>query len=336
MGGHCYLCEGSSLSPLLTGYDRRTARADDYTYFRCDQCGLLFLHTVPSDDEIRSFYTDNYSPHQNAPHKQRELKWINRLFVNWIYSTQSNQKPEIVRALLRPLSRFVMSGTLEPRGDCRLFDIGCGAGAELRKYRDLGWTVCGLDMSANACDACKSDGLRVHQGILDDDPFTGETFDVVVLNHVVEHFADPLNALRRAASYLSKDGLMSLITPNASATSLSVFGPTWYHLDAPRHLFLFNRKTIRLLGSRAGLVPVKISSMSSSRAWLESSRISKEIGRLLPKDIQERKKILDSFNRRRTETGKLIRRLVSPLSTLCAAVGRGDILKVEFRLDTKA
>ena len=41
--------------------------------------------------------------------------------------------------------------------------------------------------------------------------------------------------------------------PNAGSLQAALFGPRWFHLDLPRHLFHFTPRTLRALLERSGL-----------------------------------------------------------------------------------
>lgn len=71
------------------------------------------------------------------------------------------------------------------------------------------------------------------------------------MNHVIELVLDPVGVLTRVADFLAPGGRIVLATPNIRGIGFALYGSCWYHMDAPRHLFLFDTRTVRLLGGRA-------------------------------------------------------------------------------------
>ncbi|MNT33906.1 bifunctional 3-demethylubiquinone-9 3-methyltransferase/ 2-octaprenyl-6-hydroxy phenol methylase [compost metagenome] len=79
-----------------------------------------------------------------------------------------------------------------------------------------------------------------------------ERFDVVTMNHVLEHLHDPAAALRKAYDLLQPGGLLWLATPNLASSGHRVFAQDWLHLDPPRHLVLVEADALKQLLKRIG------------------------------------------------------------------------------------
>ena len=218
--------------------------------------------------------------------------------------------------------------TQRPRGANRLLDVGCGAGTRLEQYRRLGWKVCGIDISARAAEACRRKGLDVHHGTVFDAPYPKGAFDLVCLDHVIEHLLAPARVLGRVAEFLAPSGKIILTTPNSRGIGFLLYRSCWFHLDAPRHLFLFDPRTIRLLARQAGLVTRRVVTRSSPVTLCKSRHYATTQGCTLPGDLAARRAVLESSARSR-KPHRIYRRFVSPLTAFCALIGRGDILEAE-------
>lgn len=139
----------------------------------------------------------------------------------------------------------------------RLLDIGCGSGAYLARMRDVGWDVTGVEVDPVAAEVARDRGLKVFAGVEE----VPGTFDVVTLNHVIEHVPEPLQLLCDA---LERTGdTLLLRTPNAASLGHRLFKTRWYHLDPPRHLFVLTPKGLQRLVSR---LPVDVSMSTSNRS----------------------------------------------------------------------
>jgi hypothetical protein len=73
-----------------------------------------------------------------------------------------------------------------------------------------------------------------------------------MLHHVLEHVPDPRATLRAAHRLLRADGCCVVWTPLADGEPWARYGTDWYELDAPRHLFVFTRRSLASLAVEAG------------------------------------------------------------------------------------
>jgi SAM-dependent methyltransferase len=94
-------------------------------------------------------------------------------------------------------------------------------------------------------------------------------FDLVMFNHSLEHVHDPLAALRHAASVLRPDGRVLVRIPVADSDNAERYGPNWFALDAPRHLWLPTFDGLAALSRQAGLAITSRSddSPGTNEAW---------------------------------------------------------------------
>jgi len=99
----------------------------------------------------------------------------------------------------------------------RILDIGCGVGQYVRHLRDLPATVVGIDIDLKRV----REGARSGEGVpglivsvAEQLPFAAGTFDVVLLNEVIEHVQDDRAALEEALRVLSPGGHVVVYAPN--------------------------------------------------------------------------------------------------------------------------
>lgn len=125
--------------------------------------------------------------------------------------------------------RFLYTLQLVPPGDGKLLEIGAGpyfASLLLRRFTDyeMHYTnYFGPAFGEEASQTMVSPDERVRFDFHNVDveaqplPFPADTFDVVLLCEVLEHFiADPLQALRHIKHVLQPDGHLILTTPNVN------------------------------------------------------------------------------------------------------------------------
>ena len=106
---------------------------------------------------------------------------------------------------------------LAPLVPGRALDCGCGAGANARLLRALGWKVTGITLSPGererAAAHCERVLLADLEEALPDE--VGRGYDLVVLSHVLEHLRHPERLLGAVRRLLQPDGVVIVALPNA-------------------------------------------------------------------------------------------------------------------------
>jgi 2-polyprenyl-3-methyl-5-hydroxy-6-metoxy-1,4-benzoquinol methylase len=126
--------------------------------------------------------------------------------------------------------------------------------------------VQGIELSLEACQQAWQRGLKVFHGTLDEYE-TDQRFDMVFMSHVIEHVLDPVATIEKIASLLKPGGVLYIETPNVGSLDARVWRRNWGLLHYPRHLYLFDRKTVRRLLERGGLAVEDVSSQVNSCGW---------------------------------------------------------------------
>ena len=132
---------------------------------------------------------------------------------------------------------------------------GCASGLFLRRAKDAGWEVEGIEPCeplARKAQECLGAEARIHPTTLQTTPLPAGCFDVVTLWDVLEHVANPIAFLRHAGSLLKSGGYLFANVPNLDSVQARVFGRKW-PLLLPEHLNYFNTRSLQLCGTKADL-----------------------------------------------------------------------------------
>jgi SAM-dependent methyltransferase len=96
----------------------------------------------------------------------------------------------------------------------RVLDVGCGIGTYVRRLRELTPSVCGVDVST---ERLRSGGKTVPNLIAaagEQLPFRPESFDVILLNEVIEHVRDDRATIEECIRVLGAGGHLVIFAPN--------------------------------------------------------------------------------------------------------------------------
>lgn len=95
-------------------------------------------------------------------------------------------------------------------------------------------------------DAYESLGVTFIHGTLDDN-YLHDKFDMIVFSHVIEHFLNPVENMKKLSSLLNSGGLMKISFPVYGDTEWGQTGSSYY--DVPRHtIHLTEHAFQRLIG----------------------------------------------------------------------------------------
>jgi len=124
----------------------------------------------------------------------------------------------------------------------RVLDIGCGPGWLLSAV-DPAWEKHGVEVSAAAGEYASRYG-EIFVGPFEDAELAPDSFDLIVMYHVIEHLADPVDALQRARGLLRAGGRLLLGTPDFDSGCARRFGNRYRMLHDPTHISLFSNDSM--------------------------------------------------------------------------------------------
>ncbi len=226
---HCPLCDTDKFNYY---------RADDgYILAKCSQCGMVW---------------DNYPPANPTTIYQKD--YYNNDFPKGGYANYFQGMKINSQTFRRRLSK----AEKKLSGQGLLLDVGCALGDCLAQAQDIGWiNPQGLEVSGYAVEFAKSRGLSVCQGDLFNHDFELNSFDLIMLQDVIEHTTNPLAQLTAAHQLLKPGGWVLITTPNVGGFWQKLLGRLWYHYKPGEHLTYFSLDTIKLALEKSGFSDVE-------------------------------------------------------------------------------
>jgi len=324
----CPVCRGNAFLPGLKIFDDRYGELNRYELARCAACGHMATAPRLRESDLSTLYGTFY-PRKNilADDVMLEAGKIKRPFaglVRWWNGTD-NQGQYSVR-----------SGEV-------MLNVGCGSGTSLLEAKALGATAYGIEADPNVRAIATALGLTIHFGSLQDCPFPERSFDLIVMNQVIEHLPEPDIALKILRERLTSNGRMVMVFPNRSSLWRRLSGHRWINWHIPYHLHHFDRISFERMARHCGLEVVRTRTITPN-VWtllqLRASRYTPELGQPSPiwavtnrSDGPADKLRKGNFFRTLLRLGALS--TFALMNRVVDALGIGDSLLVELRRSGK-
>lgn len=147
------------------------------------------------------------------------------------------------------MKRFNLINKYVKKG--RVLDIGCSIGTMLQIFEENGWQVWGVEPSKSAQSATAK-GYRVIRNYFEKADLPRHYFDLIILNHTLEHMDNPTGVLQKVNILLKKKGIVFVDVPNAGGLSARVLGKYWPFLSPEEHKHQFTRKNLEKVFKETG------------------------------------------------------------------------------------
>lgn len=226
-----------------------------------ETCGLVWLDPRPAPQSLERVY-EGYYTHTAVGATEDVISWITRAHraLSWVMGVARER-------------RRLDSMLLDRQHQGKLLEVGCGDGKRLARLKAKGWDVLGQEVDAKAAASATSRSVDVLVGELPSLDLPPASFDAVVMNHVIEHVADPVTLLKECNRLLRPGGTLVCTTPNVESLGHRWFGSAWHGIDSPRHLFLFTMSTLESIAERAGFATIRCwTSAANAEVVLRASR----------------------------------------------------------------
>lgn len=266
----CLLCAGvrGVPDPRWQGY---LELVPPFGVVRCPSCALRWLSPRPDSRGYEALYSDamyfggeGASPGKYSSLAQDRIRyWRSRIHA----------AVDLINAT-RPL---------------KILDYGAATGEFVRVARDAGHDCLGIELSADARrTAEEKNGITLlpasHVGEIG-----SARFDVVHMNHVLEHMPYPADHLHWCAGVLRAGGLLILEVPQQFDNDLDRLR-RWMHEGGKRpqfdayslhHTYFFTPSTMTTLLSKAGFKILKLSTFNSDKTPLWPPSVKNYLLRVL-------------------------------------------------------
>jgi 2-polyprenyl-3-methyl-5-hydroxy-6-metoxy-1,4-benzoquinol methylase len=211
---------------------------------RCNRCSLMYANPrakEPDHVQIQTWDPDMVSPDWHSQRLEKE-----KLQVRDYAKT-----------------RALLNQAFPKRG--KLLEIGSGFGYLLTEFRNDGWEVLGVEPDRFACRYAKEKlGVDCMSDLVENAGIPNENYDVVIMNHVIEHLDDPLATLKEINRLLKPRGYLVLETPRYDTLMFRILGRRERSINCVGHIYFFTTQTLKNLYEAAGFQTLQLNYVGRS------------------------------------------------------------------------
>ncbi len=229
----CIICGNAGAS---VAFDNGTFRVNE-----CNNCKFGKISPVPDAGTLAALYN---SPEYFNTHMHYD-------YVHLPDAEIQNLMQEQGRLHFNYLKKY-------QKANSTLLEIGCGYGLQLAFLKEMGFAVQGIEFSENGAQFCneKLNVPVVHSAF---ENYNDEKqYDIVMLNHVLEHFTDLHAAMRKICSLIKPGGILYIRVPNHDSYDRRKSGNQW-PAYLPFHISYFSEKSLRMLFRQYHFEDIQIS-----------------------------------------------------------------------------
>lgn len=213
----CELCAGN-IRLEVSGVGGIYA-AEAYDILACVDCGMAVNRPEISEEQLQELYASDYN-YKSHEFIQYEKRWRSELLLK-----------------KRPTKKSIL-------------EIGCMHGFLLDVARARGFEkICGVEIDGSARNFCNQKGFEVFGNI---NEINERTFDVIILQHVLEHIPDHRDLLLNLFQMLEPGGELIICVPNFNCFTRKIFKRSWGWYQVPIHLRHYTQKSLTGIVEGAG------------------------------------------------------------------------------------
>lgn len=186
-----------------------------------------FLETKPKPVELSGYYkSEDYISHTDRT-------------ATFFEKTYQAVKSKTIRSKVKRIQKTTLKGAT-------VLDFGCGTGDFLVACKNAGFSILGFEPNSDAATLSQKKGVELISSI---ENLKDNSVDVITLWHVLEHLPNLENDIAQFKRVLKPNGTLIIAVPNYKSFDAKWYKQFWAAYDVPRHLWHFDKKSIKSLFS---------------------------------------------------------------------------------------
>jgi 2-polyprenyl-3-methyl-5-hydroxy-6-metoxy-1,4-benzoquinol methylase len=233
---NCLVCKSSDYLP----YSTKGQFGIISNVVICKSCGFSYLNPRWTKERYHHFYTKEYDSYYRPEIIKKD----------YVYDSAAGIKNVIRRA--EGLIDFQKEGL-------NILDVGTGMGDSLIYLKtevNKNGSYFAIESSEHCINHLNENGIKVISNDVDTDWHFNhiEKFDVIIMRHVLEHFLNPGDVLKKINAILKPNGVLYLAVPNSKKPTK----PLAAHFFRVVHVSYFSVMSLTNLFTLNGLKVLKI------------------------------------------------------------------------------
>ncbi|MBU1102265.1 class I SAM-dependent methyltransferase [Patescibacteria group bacterium] len=245
----CKVCAGEPNIIFRGLKDLEYNIAGRFDFYKCQKCGLIFMDSVPDEKTLASFYPLDYHGY-NKPQSK---------LTNFLVSLNLKSRANFYKKLIGQGGKIL--------------DVGSSEGGHFEKLSQIGkWDFFGVEFKEEIAQKGRQAGRNIETATIETCTFANGQFDLIIMNHLIEHVFDPVATMQKAAELLKDDGYVVGETPNTDSLDFKIFKKYWGGMHVPRHTYLFSPNSLKILFEKNGLTLKAIFFSPDTSHWSVSAQ----------------------------------------------------------------
>ncbi|NVK50636.1 MAG: class I SAM-dependent methyltransferase [Cyclobacteriaceae bacterium] len=204
-----------------------------FSKITCSNCGVLWTW-IPKEIDATSLYRDE------------------------VYQVVDNRQSIFEKIIFREARKILNGARKINPSAIGILDFGSGKGQFLAVAKNLGWEGIGIETEKARADfAHEKYGVKVLNQYYQSGKIAAGNYDLITLNHVLEHLPSPLEMLKELLqSNLADKGILYIELPRSDSWQAQIAGENWMHWDIPKHLTHWTEKGLKRELAKLGYTEV--------------------------------------------------------------------------------
>ncbi len=253
----CKVCNRQFESEIYKATEVRFGLGHKFDYIHCPHCNCVQIKDIP--ENLSDYYSSDYYSLQERAESDNN-GFIRRTMRKYLLRYRMDGR-NVVGKLMTKLDKGAFEWIVPNMMSfsSSVLDIGCGTGRTILKLAQSGVTnVSGIDPYISkdiTYNLPHNRQVVIRKKAIEE--LTGQ-YDIITLNHVMEHLSEPHRALEAISKVMHKDSTLVMALPIMSNFAWSHYGIEAHQFtDAPRHLFIYSIDSLTQLASQHGLQLVR-------------------------------------------------------------------------------
>jgi hypothetical protein len=231
----CALCGSNKTTPLERGV-KDLVSLEVFDVYSCASCLVGYTNPIPKN--LEDYYNqENYDSYQKK---------------KGVFSS--------IYSLIQRINNRYKVNIIKRYGVGSLLDYGAGSGNFVDHANRVGYKSIGFEPINKSLNKNITNNMAI---------IKKSKYKFITLWHVLEHTKKPKELLYNIKGLLSKGGKIMIAVPNNGSYDNIYYKKNWAGYDVPRHVFHFNKNSLKGL-----LSDVKLSVVGSKPLYFDSFYVS--------------------------------------------------------------